>query len=610
MTRRRARPAEPDVKLAPAQEAVVKALMMGVDKPRSRGAGETNYVQVFSDAGGIDPPYDPVTCIKWYELSGAIRPNVDAYATTIDAYGHRFRPVVDLDAENIDERVADILYHRKLAESGGVLDDDQIEATPDEVLKEKIRLRTRARREEQRVEAFFKSCCVESSFVRLRRKTRTDLEVTGNAYWEVLRNAAGLPARFVWVPSYLTRLMPADDHFTMVTEYERISPVDYEEVQVPKRLRRVVQLDESSLVPTYFKEYGDPRVMSCRTGLYYQSAEAMAEREPGAQAATEILHFKVDWPSSPYGVPRWVGAYPEVAGSRAAAEVNYLYFDNKSVPPLAMLISGGRLKKGADVRIQNYIEENLKGRQNFHKILLVEAESDGKTSAQARVELKPLNDVIQKDALFQQYDERNIDKVGAQFRVPRLLRGDTRDFNRATAEAALRLAEEQVFGPEREDFDWLINVKLMPAIGVRFWTFTSMTPVTKDPERLGKLIALLVGCGVLLPKEGRRLASDVFNVPFPDIKEEWASRPISFTLAGIQTSGEMAGAAKAASGDDTLNEAKKLLGLSERLRREHDALQQRRMDLAREHLRAGQPDTVLNVPRSEWEKWFAGEDAA
>jgi capsid portal protein len=62
-------------------------------------------------------------------------------------------------------------------------------------------------------------------------------------------------------------------------------------------------------------------------------------------------------------------------------------------------------------------------------------------AAQARmkIEIVPLTDSQQKDALFQAYDERNADKIGQAFRLPRLLRGDVRDFNRSTAEGIQRL---------------------------------------------------------------------------------------------------------------------------------------------------------------------------
>lgn len=585
---------------------VVKALMLGVDEPRSTPAGEFKALQVLSNAGGLMPPYDPEILIKWYELSAALRPNIDAYATSIDSYGHRFVPAVDLEAEDVDTQVADILYARKMAESGGVeIGPDDFDPTPEEVQAEKARLRILARRERNRLTSFFQGCGGTKSFIRLRRLTRTDLEVTGNAYWEVLRNRANAIARFEHIPSYLTRLLPLSEDAVDVPEFERVTPVDFEEVRTRRKVRRYVELEEATQVATFFKEFGDTRLMSSRSGVFYRTPADMAAAEGDVRPATEIIHFKIDWPNSPYGVPRWVGAYPEVAGSRAASEVNYLYFDNKSVPPLAMLVSGGRLKAGVADRIQNYIEEKLKGRANFNKIMLVEAESDGKTGAQARIELKSLNDVNQKDGLFQGYDERNLDKIGAQFRVPRLLRGDTRDFNRATAEAAMRLTEEQVFGPEREDFDWLINVRLFPAMGIRFWRFQSLTPVTKDPERLGKLIALLAGAGVILPKEGRRLAADVFNADLPDIKEPWASRPIAFTLAGIQTGGSADGSPTAkAGGDRLLEEAKNLLALSERLRSEQEALQERRMKMAREMVGAGEPDMILSIPKDEWDAWI------
>lgn len=73
-------------------------------------------------------------------------------------------------------------------------------------------------------------------------------------------------------------------------------------------------------------------------------------------------------------MPRWVGALLAVLGSRQMEEVNYLYCESKSVPPLALLISGGRLSGSSVPRIERFIEENLKGRANFHKMLILEAE--------------------------------------------------------------------------------------------------------------------------------------------------------------------------------------------------------------------------------------------
>jgi capsid portal protein len=285
-------------------------------------------------------------------------------------------------------------------------------------------------------------------------------------------------------------------------------------------------------------------------------------------------------------------------GSRQMEEVNYLYFENKSVPPLALLVSGGRLTESAVPRIERFIEENLKGKNAFHRILILEADG-GSGDSKATIELRPLTSAQQQDALFQDYDERNIDKVGSAFRLPRLLRGDTRDFNRATADAALRFAEDQVFQPERDEFDYQMNRRLLPEMGVRFWRFRSQTPVTRDPERMSVMVEKLVRVGVLTPEEGRVLAGDIFNREFRRIGDDWTKRPITLTLAGIQTGVEDL-KPKASGPDALLPSAKQLLALREDLRAEEERLAHGRLDLARRYLDVEH----VKVPREEFDAWF------
>lgn len=47
------------------------------------------------------------------------------------------------------------------------------------------------------------------------------------------------------------------------------------------------------------------------------------------------------------------------------------------------------------------------------------------------------------------------------FQLPDLYVGYTTDFNRATAQSAQEVTEEQVFQPERESLAWVINHKLL-----------------------------------------------------------------------------------------------------------------------------------------------------
>jgi len=277
----------------------------------------------------------------------------------------------------------------------------------------------------------------------------------------------------------------------------------------------------------FFKSFADPRSLSRRTGRLATGDDD--------ELATELLHFAIHSPRSPYGVPRWMGALLSVLGSRQMEEVNYLYFENKSVPPLALLVSGGRLSDASVPRIERFIEENLKGKNNFHKMLILEAEGgNASDQAKAKIELRPLTDAQQQDALFQIYDQRNIDKVGSAFRLPKLLRGESSDINRSTSESSLRFAEDQVFQPERDEFDFWMNRRLLADMGIRFWRFRSQTPVTRDPERMTDMVEKLVRVGVVTPEEGRVLAGDIFNREFRKLSAAWTKLPITLTLAGIQ----------------------------------------------------------------------------
>jgi PBSX family phage portal protein len=572
---------------------ILKAVVVGAraQDPASRPGGE-DLVGAFTAAGAIEPPYDPEALCLLMEHSNSLRQNVDAYATNIDGFGHRFEPAIDFDADDADQRVGDTIYLERLSarDKGDLPADTVLQPTNEEVTERKRELQQLARIERARMESFFDFCCFDHSFVDLRRRTRQDLEVTGNAFWEVLRDGRGDIARLVYVPSYSVRLLPLDTAPVEVEDRIRISPVTFEQVSARRRLRRYLQIQGAETV--YFKSFRDPRVVSRRTGRVFDDIEALLEANPDDGPASELIHFAVHSPRSPYGVPRWVGTLLAVLGSRQMEEVNFLYFENKSVPPLALLVSGGRLSETSVPRIERFIEENLKGKNNFHKVLILEAEagSGAGDNARAKIELKPLTDAQQQDALFQVYDERNIDKVGSAFRLPKLLRGESKDFNRATAESALRFAEDQVFQPERDEFDFLMNRQLLADMGIRFWRFRSQTPVTRDPERMTTMVEKLVRVGVLTPEEGRFLAGDIFNREFRKIGDDWTKRPITLTLAGIQTGVEdlRAGSRKR----DLLRDASDLIDLREALAAEEDRINEDRLALVRQYLGQGSEKTA------------------
>ena len=81
----------------------------------------------------------------------------------------------------------------------------------------------------------------------------------------------------------------------------------------------------------------DPEFDAIAVIEVFDNPKQIIEADPEDGPATELLHFALHSPRSPYGVPRWIGNLLSVLGSRQMEEVNYLYFSNKSVPPLALL---------------------------------------------------------------------------------------------------------------------------------------------------------------------------------------------------------------------------------------------------------------------------------
>jgi PBSX family phage portal protein len=488
--------------------------------------------QRFVELGALPPPYNPSTLAMLVEHSDALRQCIDAYSVNIEAFGHRWEPVIDLESDDAKEKLRAAME----MESGGKAEVSDAEVDERfEVVKREMR------REKLHLESFFEFCSLDSSFPELRQKTRFDQETHGNAYWEVLRNAAGDVVQFVYVPGHTVRLLPLAKDPVEVDVQVRVSPLKFLKIKTPRRLRKYVQIVEPTAARTvYFKEFGDTRVMSQKSGAYFEDEAALKKADPEDFPANEIIHFRIHSPRSAYGVPRWIGTLLAVLGSRMAEEVNYLYFSNKSVPPLAILVSGGRVNDETAKRIEEFIETQIKGKANFHKILVLDAAAidDGSiNSGRAKIDIKPLTMAQHNDALFQEYQKQNTEKVGSAMRLPRILRGDSREVNRATAEAALSFAEIQVFSPQRESFDFMINRQVLSQMGVRYWRFRSNAPSLRDPAALAGVVRDLVNAGVLTPAEARELAEGIFNREFRVIAADWTRLPMQLTLAGFTSDG-------------------------------------------------------------------------
>lgn len=513
---------------------VIKQTNQAELMPTSNRMPEDDILLTELNTKTLPPPFDPWQLAVMVETSNILSQCVDVMEVNIDSFGFDLKPA--MDEETFNE-----IKDKMQKTGGGLSEDDEIDV------------------EFRRVKNFFKYCNRTMSFVQIRRRTRRDYELIGSGYWEILRNQlTGRITGLEWLPAHTMRIGRVDRVFTDVMMKCKTSDATIERIPDKRRFRRYAQVKEGIQKPVWYKEFGDPRLMDAEYG-----GRAAVERDKDGQItsiapinepgfppfdlsaltggrmvlATEVLQFcNYKSPRAlPYGVPRWIGNLISLIGSRTSEEVNMLYFDNKTVPPGMLLVSGGRLSDDSVTRITNHIKENVKGAKNFHAILVVEATKEINPNIPNQgvptLEWVSMRDAQNTDALFQEYDQKNIEKLISSFRFWGGYVSRTKEINVATAEVAKQLSEEQVFHPEREEFDSIVNRTVMLELDVNYWEFKSKGPQLASPKAVAEILNLVKP--FLTGAEGREICEQVFGREFEELEEDWTKKPLVLVIAEL-----------------------------------------------------------------------------
>ncbi len=391
------------------------------------------YVGGENDAGVLAPPYNLRQLDRLSQENNALSPCVEAMVTNVDGTGYDFEREGE-DSENAE-------------------DDKKIEELRD----------------------FFNEPWPGMSFKKIRKLLRRDLERTGNAYLEVLRNAQDEVVFLRHIDSKMMRLVTLDKAVP-VDRTVRRKGRDVK-ISVMQRERKYVQLlNGVSLV--YFREFGSTRDLHKRLATW----AAKGQRLPAEQRATEVIHFTVlPDAHTPYGVPRWISQLPSVLGSRKAEEYNLEFFDNGGIPPVLILLQGGTLQPETKGALDLKMGKGTASAKNRVQVLEVMPSGGTFNSPnQARVTVERFGAERQDDSMFENYDERCETRVRRAFRLPPIFVGAAEDYSFASATASYAVAEAQVFKPERDEFDEIINVKLLDAMGYKGYRMVSKPLVIED----------------------------------------------------------------------------------------------------------------------------------
>ena len=304
--------------------------------------------------------------------------------------------------------------------------------------------------------------------------------------------------------------------------------------KVIKRPRRFCKYKQEVGGKTvYFKEFGDPRIMDNRNG-HYVTDEEMSEDDgipPVAYQANEIIDFTIG--TELYGEVRWMGQILGVDGARKAENLNNSYFSKGRHTPLMIMVKGGTLTDDSFSKLQQYMDE-IQGERGQHAFLVLEVENNGSTVSYndeeqkaPDIEVKDLASILQKDELFQEYIENGRKRVQSSFRLPDLYTGYTTDFNRATAQTAMEVTEEQVFQPERKSLAWAINNRLLNGYGFKYVEAYFLAPDISNPDDLFKILSVTERAGGLTPNKAKTIIGNAMGEKVENFEGEWGEIPIA-----------------------------------------------------------------------------------
>lgn len=506
----------------------------------------------------VPPPFDLLTLAVMPENNTEIGPCIEAMAVNIESFGWILDPRIPVDENTSDDILKQLSEEQVLAEN------------------------------------FFENCCINGESIEyLRELLRKDLEATGNSYVEFIEvpgtnELSGLNH----LPSWTMRISTMDDEFTEYIDLQAKKSIRFTEIEddLPdleqelsinkqkinkevnykidevirfKRFRRFVQVNENKIV--WFKELDDPRLISCETGNVVSREQLLSEDPSGeieprytlnldkviikkgtigfpvSKSANPVKHNRIYSTRSPYGLPRYIGHLFCIYGSRAAEEINFTTFKNNNVPNLAITITNGQLSDESVERIEEFVEASIQSDDNYSKMLLLEAEPvmEGMRDPGAmKIDITPLNKEQHTDAMFVNYQNANDDRTRRAWRFPPIFVGFSKDFTGKTIDASRKLADEQVFQPERDKVDRFFTKDVLLKLGIVWSTFKSRTPNVTENGDLVKLLAQGEKTGAITPRISRKLIGRVVNQDLGEIDPNILDpdKPYTQTLAELMKS--------------------------------------------------------------------------
>lgn len=445
----------------------------------------------------INPPYEPSILFALSEQSNSLKQLYNSYSANIAGFGWGIKYKEDFDYNKAEEDI-----------------------------------KKQADYEWRKLELIYKYINPKEPFNDVVEKALYDKELLGYGCIEVLRNSLKEVAQIEYCQSANIRICNNKDNTVELLQWQE--DINGNRIQVPviMKFKKFVQRVNDKKV--YFKEFGDPRNLNYITGEY-------REDTLNHELATELAFFNVHDGYSKYGSPRWIGSSTNVSGSILSEKLNYEYFKSGRITPSAITVSGGQLTNESILALKN-----SKGIENAYKTIVLEAEafppdendtimgSKVGTSNQVKIDIKSLIDTNNNDALFQNYQKDNKEKVRDTFKLPPIYTGSSSDYTRSTADVAKNIAEEQIFRPERKKIANIFNTIINNELGIKYCEMYFIDPDISNTKDLTEALEPFIKAGTVTPNMLMDVLGEMINKTYEPLPDEIGNLPFDIVKLKYQ----------------------------------------------------------------------------
>jgi capsid portal protein len=338
----------------------------------------------------------------------------------------------------------------------------------------------------------------------------TDLLSVGNGYLEITRDALGkidgmhhLPARTMRVKAdesghitgYVQIVGQKTQHFRQFADHDSRFGVTQQIMatdSMTKKQRKIVEKGAPLVVKGYFESEDDAAKVLMK-----------AERAVAVQELTEVIHFR-NYSSRRgiYGVPATAAVFEDMVAIAAMKLWNSDFFENSTIPPALIIVSGGTMSQNLMEEIQGYME--AEGRQEYHRLAILATPDE-----EAKVDVKPLTEFAMKDSGWLDGMEKAQKNISMRYRVP--FSQLTESSRRAPGQAdtdAIRF-REQVVRPKQRRIMGYLNGLVMADLGITDWEVKLMEGDLTEMTARAQAYERMMRRGAVSPDEGRSAVFDL-----------------------------------------------------------------------------------------------------